>query len=400
MINCYGVDVPQPAQKLEHQSFRRHEMFIINTKEKRAVGLARKSFSELNMSERYDLQEWIVDNPEILGERLLIIQKEFAGFSDTKERLDLLALDENGKLVIIENKLDDSGRDVSWQALKYASYCAALAKNEICEIYQKYLGEQVKAEEMLCDFYDEADYENIKLNPIGADQRMIFVAANFRKEVTSTVLWLREHNIDIKCIKLTPYVHNAELFLDTEQILPIQDIGDYQIKLSAKRQEDIISQNSESSRAKQNYAFWEKALPVLREKTGLFANVSPTKDHWVNGTSGFSGIQYNAVILLTSARAELYIDTGNKEKNEKLFHALLRQKGLIEQTFGAALDWQELPERRACRIGFSSETGGITEQAQWDDNIRFLSERIGKMIQSFRSPLENAFKQLNNLESY
>jgi RecB family endonuclease NucS len=51
----------------------------------------------------------------------LIIQKEFDGFNDTKERLDLLALDKQGNLVIIENKLDDSGKDVTWQVIKYAS---------------------------------------------------------------------------------------------------------------------------------------------------------------------------------------------------------------------------------------------------------------------------------------
>lgn len=39
------------------------------------------------------------------GEELLIIQKEFDGFDDTRERLDLLALDKDGNLVIIENKL-------------------------------------------------------------------------------------------------------------------------------------------------------------------------------------------------------------------------------------------------------------------------------------------------------
>jgi hypothetical protein len=39
------------------------------------------------------LQEWVVNNPQILGENLLVIQKEFDGFSDTNERLDLLALD-------------------------------------------------------------------------------------------------------------------------------------------------------------------------------------------------------------------------------------------------------------------------------------------------------------------
>ena len=49
--------------------------------------------------------------PGCLGEELLIIQKEFSGFDDTQERLDLLALDKDGRLVVIENKLDDSGRD-------------------------------------------------------------------------------------------------------------------------------------------------------------------------------------------------------------------------------------------------------------------------------------------------
>ncbi|WP_283407427.1 hypothetical protein [Anoxynatronum buryatiense] len=41
----------------------------------------------------------------------MIIQKEFSGFDDTKERCDLLVFDEQGSLMIIENKLDDSGSD-------------------------------------------------------------------------------------------------------------------------------------------------------------------------------------------------------------------------------------------------------------------------------------------------
>jgi hypothetical protein len=61
-------------------------------------------------------------NHRAFGEELLVIQKEFSGFSDTHERLDILALDKQGSLVLIENKLDDTGRDVTWQALKYASY--------------------------------------------------------------------------------------------------------------------------------------------------------------------------------------------------------------------------------------------------------------------------------------
>lgn len=111
-------------------------MFVLNKDSNSIQALAKKSFSELGFKERAHLQEWIAGNPESLGEKLLIIQKEFSDFSETNERLDLLALDKKGKLVVIENKLDDSGRDVTWQALKYASYCSTLTKEDIRNIFQ------------------------------------------------------------------------------------------------------------------------------------------------------------------------------------------------------------------------------------------------------------------------
>lgn len=82
-------------------------MYIINRDNKQSKKIEAVTFSSLGLKERDDLQEWIVKEPTILGEELLIIQKEFSGFSDTNERLDLLAIDRKGNLVIIENKLDD-----------------------------------------------------------------------------------------------------------------------------------------------------------------------------------------------------------------------------------------------------------------------------------------------------
>jgi RecB family endonuclease NucS len=122
-------------------------MFLIDAERQSAKALRKTSFSDLHLTERYHLQEWIDKNPLILGEQLLIIQKEFSGWDNTSERLDLLALDERGNLVIIENKLDDSGKDVVWQALRYVSYCEPLTKDEICKIYQQYLGDAGSAEE-------------------------------------------------------------------------------------------------------------------------------------------------------------------------------------------------------------------------------------------------------------
>src|SRR5690606_5293137 len=175
-------------------------MFKINPTANRISPLEVKRFSDLGFTERKHLQEWLENYPQALtqgdGERLLIIQKEFSGFDDTRERLDLLAIDEEGNLVIIENKLDDSGRDVVWQSLKYASYCSGLTKNDIRMIFQDYLDVQQDggvAENILCEFLQVEDFSEAELNY--DDQRIIMIAANFRKEVTSTALWLLEHNI-------------------------------------------------------------------------------------------------------------------------------------------------------------------------------------------------------------
>ena len=106
-------------------------MYIINKESNRIEKIETATFKQLGFKEREHLQEWIANNPSCLNEDLLIIQKEFDGFNDTSERLDLLAIDKQGNLVIIENKLDDTGRDVTWQVLKYSSYCSTLPPHQL-----------------------------------------------------------------------------------------------------------------------------------------------------------------------------------------------------------------------------------------------------------------------------
>jgi len=363
-------------------------MYIIHNK--KAISIDRKTFLELKITERYDLQEWIADNPKMLGENLLIIQKEFDGFPDTNERLDLLALDENGKIVVIENKLDDSGKDVVWQSLKYVSYCATLTKAEICEIYQRYLGTSMVASEKISEFYDEQDFENIKLNPAGSDQRIILVAANFRKEVTSTVLWLRDHGIDITCIKVTPYKYEEKLFLDVEQILPMQDVDNYRITL--KKQEEAIVYKEEASRLKSRYNFWVRALPVLRQKTDIFNNISPSKDHWLTASSGHSGFVFCPVIKINGARAEFYIDTGDKLKNKKIFNELKTKT--VDNSLNSKLEWQELPDKQACRVCINYNDYGLNDEEHWDEIINFIADSLSQIINFFRPLLDKILKNI------
>ena len=134
-------------------------MYKINKTSNNVVKLEQRLFKELHLKEREHLQEWIAKNPEMLGEELLIIQKEYDGFNDTNERLDLLALDKDGGLVIIENKLDDTGRDVVWQALKYTSYCSTLTTSQIIKIYQSYLERKTQYESWLDEMAIEVQNE-------------------------------------------------------------------------------------------------------------------------------------------------------------------------------------------------------------------------------------------------
>ena len=177
-------------------------MYRINKSSNNITKLEEREFKDLGFREREHLQEWIAKNPDVLGEELLIIQKEYNGFNDTNERLDLLALDKDGNLVIIENKLDDTGKDVVWQALKYTSYCSTLTTEQIIRLFQEYLNNfsntEEDAKELLLEFLDREDDDDLLLN--SNDQRIVFIANNFRKEVTSTVLWLIEHDIAIQFI--------------------------------------------------------------------------------------------------------------------------------------------------------------------------------------------------------
>lgn len=215
-------------------------MFQVNRGENRIRRLEERRFGDLGLRERDHLQEWLAGLPDALGEELLIIQKEFDGFADTRERLDLLALDKDGQLVVIENKLDDSGRDVTWQALKYAAYCSSLTKVQIVNIFQSYLDRHekgAKAVERICEFLGAEDLQEVQLNA-GNGQRLMLVAANFRKEVTAAVLWLLSHNIRAQCFRVVPYSHGDELFLDLQQIVPPPEAADFMIGMATKETEE------------------------------------------------------------------------------------------------------------------------------------------------------------------
>lgn len=374
-------------------------MFQINPTSNEIVQLVPKRFSDLGFTERGHLQEWIAKMPESLGEELLIIQKEFDGFDETRERLDLLALDKQGDLVVIENKLDDSGRDVVWQALKYASYCSSLSKSQIAEIYQAYLDQNgddglgcadkagSNARERIVEFLGASDFDEVLMNE-GVGQRLIFVAANFRREVTSTVMWLLENQIRLQCFKATPYQQGDQLFLTLDQIIPTPEEAEFRVGISEKKKEQKTAAKSQALSLELRPRFWTKTLEAM-EVAGVqrYATVSPSKDHWLSCGSGMSGISYALIFSKKEVRVEINIASSDAATNKAIFDQFYENKEAIHGRFGHKLDWQRLDDKKASRVKFSQAVDGYNEE-NWEMMIEWLVEHFPKLEKAFRPEIE------------
>ena len=194
-------------------------------------------FRQLGFQERRDIQEWVAGNPGILGDDLLIVGKEFSGFDRTDERLDLLAVDPDGKLVVIELKRDDTGANAHWQAIKYASYFRRAAANQIVDMLAKYKKISTEdAEEELIKHLGGDD-----LNSLNNDQRIILASHRFAPEVTSAALWLNNKAPGedlITCVTLTPYrdADTGALYVQAATIIPVPGEEDYVIGIGTASQ--------------------------------------------------------------------------------------------------------------------------------------------------------------------
>jgi hypothetical protein len=141
------------------------------------------------------------------------------------------------------------------------------------------------------------------------------IAANFRKEVTSSVLWLMNFKMRIQCFKITPYALGEQLFLNVEQILPTKATEDFAISIASKAQEEIEVQETLQNRHIVRLKFWEQFLKTSNQKNNLFSNNSPSKESWIGKGIGMSGGNMNLVISGNYCRSEIYINKGVKELN-------------------------------------------------------------------------------------
>ncbi|MFZ7087662.1 hypothetical protein [Curtobacterium sp. RRHDQ10] len=249
------------------------------------VPQAPATFRDLHLYERGDLQRLLRHQPEALGEDLIIVSEEFGNWEDSRRRIDLLALDQDGKLVVIELKRTDDGGHMELQALRYAAMVSSMTFDEVVEAHTAHHSRfdasitATRSRELIAEFLESSDGEIA----LSTDVRIILVSADFGREITTAVLWLnRFEGLDLRCIRLKPYEIDGRVILDIEQVLPLPEAADYQIKIGRKEAARARTTGGDT-RDFTKYVIIADGTesPVLNKRNAVLRMVQELVDHGV-----------------------------------------------------------------------------------------------------------------------
>lgn len=224
-------------------------MLKIDRAQQRFVEVKRRQFEEAGYRERLDVQVMIRNSPEQffaeMGEKLLLIAEELRPATFVDDRIDLLAVDPSGMVVVIELKRGNDKLQLL-QALAYASMVAKWKPDQL--VARRAALTERPDSEVIKELEEFLEGEPDALNQM---QRVILIAEAFDFEVLSTAEWLYErYDIDIRCYRLSLSSDAQSDFINCTCIFPPPELSQHAI--SRKRAARVEREVS--------WANWDEAL--------------------------------------------------------------------------------------------------------------------------------------------
>ncbi len=279
---------------------------------------------------------WMEQNLDVLAEALgrsftfLERERTVGSFN-----VDLVAEDESGNLVIIENQLEASNHDHLGKLLTYATNLEA--------------------------------------------KTAVWIVKHGRAEHVRAVQWLNEatpEDVAFYLVKLAAYRIGdspaAPLF--TLIVGPSEDS-----KAVGREKKEL------AERHRLRLDFWRQLLERAKAMgVRSHAGRSPSKHSWIAAGAGKSGFSYNYVIRMDDeAKVELYIDVGDEVENKRIFDTLANRRETIERAFGGPLDWERLDDARASRIRKTLKVPGLKSPAErWPDGQKVMIEAMDRLVKA------------------
>ncbi|MDE2942028.1 MAG: endonuclease NucS, partial [Chloroflexota bacterium] len=150
--------------------------------------LAEIPVDPISLEER--LEDWLASDIDVLDANLLVIGRQVE--TDFRGKIDLLCLDGLGNTVVIELKKERTPRDVTAQALEYASWVKNLTSERLIEIADRYFESSDALEvKFLEKFREELPSE------LNQDHRSLIVAEETDQSTRRIVRYLSEMSVRI-----------------------------------------------------------------------------------------------------------------------------------------------------------------------------------------------------------
>ena len=210
-------------------------VFIV--KDDSAEPLARTSLQEEGLWERHHLQQWALQYPELLGEGLYVVTDEFDRWEDASgqavsDRLDVLALDPEGRPVVVELKRGPAPRLTDIQAVSYAAMVSRFTVDDLVQAHAAFLGrrgEPTEPDEVRALLSGHAGGKALS-DHLLRSPAIVLVAESFAPAMTSSVVWLSEQGVDITLREFLLYRSGDGLLLTVSQTWPVRDVEEFTVK--------------------------------------------------------------------------------------------------------------------------------------------------------------------------
>jgi alkylated DNA nucleotide flippase Atl1 len=252
------------------------------------------ALAEAGLRERSDLQEWVLAHPEIIGEGVLVVTFEFDrwqafGGARERDRLDVLGLGADGRLVVAELKRDRAPDTVEMQAIKYAAMASRFTEDTLVEQHARFLSrdgtvvDQDTVRQRLIEHAGDLDPEQLRR------PRIVLVAGSFPPVVTATVVWLSEMGVDVALQRVQAYrVFDDKTVVTVSQLFPVADVEEFTV--SPQRQQlQAAEERRRTTREKSTVQRLVTAgsIPdgtplMLRPTTEVTPEVRTAIEAWVN----------------------------------------------------------------------------------------------------------------------
>lgn len=209
---------------------------------------------------------------------------------------------------------------------------------------------------------------------VGA-KKVIWVAESFRAEHSAALQFLNDNTTD----DLSFFAVEVELWrIGDSPLAPKFEVVVKPNNWAKTGREQARAASSTTPTKQLQLKFWTALVEHLNTAAPSIRPQKPQPQHWLNNSIGRSGVGLNMIANTRDERlgVELWL---HDDKAKKHFSNLIAQKAEIEAKLGFPLDWQELPDARACRIAAWCPNAAIDDESRWAEYFGWFAQKLVKM---------------------